>query len=1360
MCFSSNASKKSASTSTDSNCYSSLTQFKSLSNNKKPKQNNAPRLSPTLFDSLRSFQSPSLISPSLISPGIASSLTYYSPSQVSSSSPFASPSCHNSSSFKPGYFDSLSMATPSLGISNTNSSSNIHLSTSESTALIYPPQPNVATHYESNNNRYNNAPSLSSSSSQSYLPSKLDTINSIPQIPDYSPLVPIYPHYEASVSMYRATRLSTGQNVLIKASSKGTLQDLTRIRHEWSVASYPTSNVNTESNNNKQLMVPPSLGDIDGILTPESCIRVGSNPPKVILTYLDQEGLMTLHEKFIPKQAKEISKPIERSKECIIEILEIICGVVAIIAQAHSRQITHNGLTSSSIFVGRKNKVYVAGWDFSFPLKVENSSRGYRKTYLNRVSDCLGFVSPEATGLAHRLVDFRSDFYSIGCILYELLVGQQPFLSSDPFDLIRMHVLRTPTTPHTLCSWIPKSLSLIILKLLEKNADDRYQASNLLLADLQLTLNILKNDDLEEDEEFVPNATPRVSPIFLIPQNIYGRDEELSILRSSYKQTEKSRFQMLFVTGEPGSGKTRLVNELERSSFSRNGFFCVSKFDPYQRGPPFYSIVTVLKDIVHQILCGSVLSITQWRDNIISNLKVDLAVLFDPIPELKDLLGHEYAKLLPQPRLLGPVPRELRFKYVVKSLFCLLGAQGLTIFLDDIQWCPRTEMGFFRELASFSIENYPDVHITFICASIPDSARVNDLITLSKDLKLHHEIINLNPLRYEAVEEMIHDVFTTCGHKKPTKLDILSTSTEISHDKSPSVLRKDFTVHKTIFNTGYTESEALSSSSTGTDITDNTDASDVSINMNDISHSNSTTVVDPQVKFLAQKVYKVTKGNPLFITLIMQHMHHRQLIYYDPSTRSSNGSIGKWRVHIEQFELESIPESLTDAVVYFVSRLPANTISILKYAACICSNSFTLDDLAKGANVSYSEAANALHMPLDMQLLLPTTMHYKFPFPDPVGTTMVELDEDEVQSVAAASTYRFYHDLVQQSVYSLISHEAALETHKMIGFRLLGQNFKQPQEVNRVIEISNQLKNSISIVTDEEREIYINLIVRAGDVVYGMSDFDMAYFYFDTARQLLPPNHMETFENYSRHIFLTLVELQYNRKNFQECLDLVDKVFPIFKTNIDKAALLKTKTKAQFGLYKPEEAITTGIFALNLLGWKMQEDESWNEKNHAKLRHRIPLALNEIRELVNRKQTQDPVMILAQEIISILTIPIILSYRPHLFRSLIYTSVTAFVRDGATASCSFSLLSLASLFQRAGDNTNLLRAYEYSKLAIVTLEFDNAVGLDFGINIYEYYALTLAIYFEPLSEVIRYVFYFYFESLSHFFFVANTNFLL
>ncbi|ANB13412.1 hypothetical protein AWJ20_1703 [Sugiyamaella lignohabitans] len=1189
-----------------------------------------------------------------------------------------------------------------------------------------------------------------------------EDIPELPAVEGYSELRPIYPYYYNSVSMYRATDKQTNEPVLIKVSTRGSLEDLTRIRHEWSVV-YPESSSSNE------------IDHIDGVLRPERCIRIGDEPAKVVLVYPDRNHLVTLREKYISsvipqvKLDKEMPAPLsvpsqsvppqsmfnslnnnnnattnaantantnvgvnpatcnpldspkvpERTPQEVVDILKLMIGVVKTLGKIHEHTLTHNGLTTSTIFIDDNGDTFISGWDFSFSLRAEDTSRGYRKTHLKQIADCMGYVSPETTCLINRLVDFRADFYSVGCILYEILLGRLPFRSSDPSQLSHMHVLRTPIAPSLIANWVPETLSRIIMKLLEKNADDRYQSAKLVISDLEMVVQSLENPGCIDEDDFVPGSLKTVSSTFMVPQLIYGRESELAALQLCWNRNEETNFEFVFVVGEPGSGKSRLVGELERSAIAGNSFFSVTKYDEYQRGPPFYTIVTVLKDIVHQILSGSVEYITQWRDTIMTNLKVDLSVLFDSIPELKELLGYEYLMLLPKSIPLGPVPRELRFKFVVKSLFCLFGGQGLTVFLDDIQWCPPSELSLFRELSLFASEKYDgSVQIKFVCASTPDSWNTyTGLARLAYELNGLYEEVYLKPLSFEAVREIVNETFgnSSTRHHRGIRRRRRSHSSQVGNPDAIATTRSN-SISETAMSKPQCQSEATGSAN---------------LQLQVKPYGPNFPSVDPQVQSLSETIYTVTTGNPLFVSFLLKYLFYEQYIYYDESNRLTGG---KWKVDFERLNLSVVPKSVKDVVILIMKKLPPETNRILRYAACICSNSFTLEDLAIGANVSFSEAATALHAALDFQLILPTSIHYKFPFLDPVGTTNIELYDDEIRRVAAASTYRFYHDLVQQAVYSQLDPQEALEIHRLIGLRLLGEDDEQSRPIHRLLEIANQLKNAVPIVKEGEKSVYIELNVMAGNAVYAISDFDMAFAYFDTARKLLPD---DSSTKICEEINLKLVELQYNRKNYDDCISLVDDSLSRFTSVLSKAALLRIKAMALYGKGEGAKATTTGLGALKLLGYEIQEDDEWNRNYCRKLRARIPISVSEIRELANVKRATDPKLLLVQQIISTVSIRLYLWGNTECLRSLVFTSLILFLDGGSSASCAFSLLSLANLFQKDGGSANLKLAYEYSKLAIVISECATAVSMDFGFTIYEYYALTLAIYFEPLPEVIR-----------------------
>lgn len=1205
----------------------------------------------------------------------------------------------------------------------------------------------------------------------------------VPTIEGYAPLIPIVPQFTHSNSFFRTRKLSTGQHVLVNISAEGTLEDLIRVSYEWQLLRGDEENdIKDDKRKSDSENDSPDIGrdnladrdwagqeyslprDLAGILRPSELVQVSADPPISALVFDNNEKLMTLREKFLDnndeeeqspvvrpppplesdvpedfaeRQASAVGnkspvkltisaavangepvaaakatpfspKPFHKTKDEMLEILRAIISVLTTIAEAHQHNITHHGLNPGRIFLNERGETFISSWDFSFCLRVEDPAKGYRRTHIKQMGNNMYYVSPETTGEMNRLVDFRADFYSIGCILYELLIGSPPFKSADPLELGYMHVSCAPVAPQLLASWVPEQLGAVVMKLLEKNSDSRYQTAESIISDLEYVYDCL-DKNVKLDSAFIPaSGSANVLSRFLVPQLIYGRDSEITTMSTVYeKLLEKGCVQMIVVRGDPGIGKSRLVYELEKSVIARHGYFAMAKFDQYQRVPPFYTTITILNDLIHQLLSASQTTILNWRERILSNIKVDMSVLFGPIPDLRQLVGPDYHDIVPEGPPLGPVKRELRIKYLVKSLFCLFGVFGLAIFLDDIQWCFPTDFEFFVELQSFAKENhFDDVRVTLVCSAIcnddPLASKCNFLLDIIKQTDAPFVEIALQPLAKDAVRQIIAQTLSTRASSSGSHTaERRSSASAAAFERKPSFT---FDSHRNM---------------SPTDISTTPKFPEKSI------------IVDPQVESLTDIVYRITEGNPLFISALLRYLYYRGYIYLDQNTR---GNIGKWKVDFDMLLSNTLPRSVQETTISMYESLPPLTNKIIRYAACICSNTFTLEDLALSLEISFSEAAEALYPALEVELILPTTLHYKFPYSK--GGEL-NLTNDQLRQIARQAKYRFYHDLVQQSVYFHIDDNEKAEIHRQIGLRLLGKHDAKKMPAHKVLEIATQLRKALTIVRDDEKIIYRDLNIQAGHLVFDMTDFDMAFRFFDVARKLLPPDPWKNHGIITRDIYLSLMELQFLRKKHQSCLELIDEVFPHCTDIMDQAQCLKTKVKALSAVKKKDEAISASLEVLALLGFHLQEDEEWNEKNYAMLRHRIPLSVGEIRDLANNPVTKDVRMLLAHEVIFITLIPVLLSNRKHFIRSLTLVAVTAFLDYGSSSVCAFSLLTLASHFQKDGGSINLTRAYEYSKLAIVTLECDSTVNLDFGMNTYEYYVLTLAIYFEPLSEVIR-----------------------
>jgi serine/threonine protein kinase len=215
------------------------------------------------------------------------------------------------------------------------------------------------------------------------------------------------------------------------------------------------------------------------------------------------------------------------------------------------------------------------------------------------------------------LLDYRTDFYSLGVTFYELLTRHLPFPTTDIFELVHCHIAKQPPPPHELNATIPKSVSDIILKLMAKNAEDRYQSAWGIKADLEICANQLEKigqiDSIQLDLQDVCDQ-------FQIPQKLYGRDREVAMLLTAFdriacpkdncialdqdnsqttweKQTKNSIFkvEMMLVSGYAGIGKSALVQEIYKPITQKRGYFISGKFDQFQRNIPYSAIASLIR---------------------------------------------------------------------------------------------------------------------------------------------------------------------------------------------------------------------------------------------------------------------------------------------------------------------------------------------------------------------------------------------------------------------------------------------------------------------------------------------------------------------------------------------------------------------------------------------------------------------------------------------------------------------------------------------------------------------------------------------------------------------------------------------
>ena len=300
----------------------------------------------------------------------------------------------------------------------------------------------------------------------------------------------------------------------------------------------------------------------------------------------------------------------------------------------------------------------------------------------------------------NRGIDYRTDFYSLGVTFYELLSGERPFKSNDPMELLHCHIAKQPESLENNREDIPQVLSNIVLKLMAKNAEDRYQSALGLKYDLEKCLYQWKETAKIEPFEL---ATNDYADRFLIPEKLYGREKEVAKLLQAFERTTATqknsvsnpKSELMLVTGFSGIGKTAVVNEIHKPILAARGYFIKGKFDQFQRDIPFSALVCALKDLIEQLLTESSAQVEAWKAKITDALGESGQVVIDVIPELEWLIGKQ--PVVPQ---LDGIAAQNRFNWIFGKFIQVFptAEHPLVLFLDDLQWADLASLQFLQVL--------------------------------------------------------------------------------------------------------------------------------------------------------------------------------------------------------------------------------------------------------------------------------------------------------------------------------------------------------------------------------------------------------------------------------------------------------------------------------------------------------------------------------------------------------------------------------------------------------------------------------------------------------------------------------------
>ena len=379
------------------------------------------------------------------------------------------------------------------------------------------------------------------------------------------------------------------------------------------------------------------------------------------------------------------------------EFLKIAIATTDNLFNLHAANIIHKDINPANIvFNPETNQLKIIDFGISTKLNRENPTLKNPKV----LEGTLAYISPEQTGRMNRFLDYRSDFYGLGITFYQLLTGKLPFETEDALELVHCHLAKQALPPHQFNPEIPLTLSKIVMKLMAKTAEERYQSAWGIKADLETCLSQLQTSG--KIPEFAI-ATQDVSYRFQIPQKLYGRQAEIETLLAGFEKASRGQTELMLVAGYSGIGKTSLVQEIYKPITEKRGYFLSGKFDQFQRNIPYSAVVIAFKQLVKQLLTESNEELHQWREKIAAAVGANGQAIIDVIPNVELIIGKQ------QPLVeLGPTESENRFNLVFGNFIKTFCAKEhpLVIFLDDLQWADSASLKLIELMINDSSWQY------------------------------------------------------------------------------------------------------------------------------------------------------------------------------------------------------------------------------------------------------------------------------------------------------------------------------------------------------------------------------------------------------------------------------------------------------------------------------------------------------------------------------------------------------------------------------------------------------------------------------------------------------------------------------
>ncbi len=960
----------------------------------------------------------------------------------------------------------------------------------------------------------------------------------------------------------------------------------------------------------------------------------------------------------------------------VAEFLNLALQLTDVLHYLYQNRVIHKDIKPANILINPDSK-QVKIIDFSIASLLPRETQQIHNP--NILEGTLAYLSPEQTGRMNRGIDYRSDFYSLGVTYYQLLTGKLPFISQDPMELVHCHLAKLPITAHQINPEIPLVLSEIISKLMQKNAENRYQSALGLKHDLEICLTQLQ--ETGDIQAFVLGESDMCDR-FIIPEKLYGRESEVAELLAAFDRvagieqaeieevkegsplsrggapvparwggSNLSRSEIMLVAGFSGIGKTVVVNEVHKPIVRQRGYFIKGKYDQFQRNIPFSAFVQAFRELLEQLLSESDDDLEQWQTKIMKAVGENGQVIVEVIPELERIIGKQQ----PVSELLGNAA-ENRFNLVFQKFISVFTTKEhpLVIFLDDLQWSDSASLKLMQLLMSEK-----DSQNLLVIGAYRDnevSPAHPFMLTIAEMEKAQVTVntITLEPLSQSDVNDLIADTLL-CDR--------------------------------------------------------------------------------PLAQPLTDLVYQKTKGNPFFATQFLKSLQEDGLIAFNPTTHEGNhGGIaprsnqsfvgvvppclpspclqrmkqpwanqGGWQCDIAKVKALTITSDVVEFMALQLQKLPLPTQDVLKLAACI-GTQFDLNTLAIVSEKSPEETAANLWKSLQEGFILPTSEIYKFY----QGKEHRETTDILPTTAAQLPNYKFLHDRIQQAAYSLIPEERKQATHLKIG-QLLLQKSSQTQRQERIFDIVGHFNFARGLISDAKARYELaSLNLQAGKTAKAAAAFDAALIFVNTGISSLPADSWQ--EQYTLTLALhnLAAEAAYLCSQFEQVEQLITAIFQQSNQLLEKVSAYEIQILAYLAQGRPQDAVYTAIDVLGQFGIRLPKNPTQPQVLLGLAKTKLILGNKKPEQLVNLPNMTDPNKLAAMRILSSAASAAYLC-APKLMPLLVFERVNLSVRYGNTALSAFAYAWYGLIL--CGIVMDIEGGYQFGELSLQLLERFNATDL-------------------------------------------------